>query len=79
MESSCNTKSQKTDFKTFIKSPRFYKPFFAVLAGGALGFAYYYFVGCQSGSCPMTSTPYGSILTGGLLGFLVTNSPCQSC
>lgn len=39
--------------------------------GGAAGFLYYYFVGCQSGTCPITSNPYGSILYGSLMGALV--------
>ncbi|NOX38756.1 MAG: hypothetical protein GXO78_14595 [Calditrichaeota bacterium] len=34
---------------------------FAVV-GGALGFAYYYFIGCRTGSCPLSSNPY--IMTG---------------
>ncbi len=36
------------------------------LFGGALGYAYYYFIGCQTGSCPLTSNPY--ITTGYGLG-----------
>jgi hypothetical protein len=44
-----------------------------VCVGGALGFAYYYFVGCRTGTCPITSSPiistaYGSLI-GGLIGF----------
>ncbi len=31
-------------------------------AGGVLGFAYYYFVGCRTGACPLSSNPY--IMTG---------------
>ena len=42
----------------------------AVVVGGGLGFAYYRFVGCKSGTCPITSNPYISILYGALLGFL---------
>ncbi|MBD3223898.1 MAG: hypothetical protein GF313_04165 [Caldithrix sp.] len=30
---------------------------FAVL-GGIAGFAYYYFIGCATNSCPITSNPY---------------------
>lgn len=28
------------------------------LIGMAAGFAYYYFIGCTSGTCPITSNPY---------------------
>ena len=30
---------------------------FAIIGGG-LGFAYYYFIGCLNGSCPLSSNPY---------------------
>jgi hypothetical protein len=41
------------------------------IAGAAGGFAYYYFIGCSSGTCPITSSPYVSILWGGLMGYLL--------
>jgi len=41
------------------------------LVGGAGGFAYYYFVGCTSGSCPITSNPYISIVWGAVMGYLL--------
>jgi len=37
-------------------------------AGAALGFAYYYFIGCTSGSCPITSNPFISTAYGALIG-----------
>jgi len=40
----------------------------AVPLGAAVGFAYYYFIGCQSGSCPIQSNPYFSTLYGAMLG-----------
>ena len=39
--------------------------------GGMGGFAYYYFVGCASGTCPITSNPYISVIYGALLGYLL--------
>ena len=42
-----------------------------ILAGGIGGFAYYHFVGCASGTCPITSNPYISILYGALMGYLI--------
>ena len=42
------------------------------VAGAVLGFAYYRFVGCSSGSCPITSNPWASIGYGAIMGFLVT-------
>lgn len=38
--------------------------------GAAAGYAYYYFIGCVSGSCPITSNPYVSTVYGGLIGGL---------
>ena len=40
-----------------------------VLAGA--GFAYYALVGCSTGTCPITSSPIGSTLYGGLLGAVI--------
>ncbi|MBN2602230.1 MAG: YtxH domain-containing protein [Candidatus Marinimicrobia bacterium] len=44
----------------------------AVCIGGLLGFAYYKFIGCRTGSCPITSNPYISIIWGALLGFVIS-------
>lgn len=40
--------------------------------GSVGGFLYYYFVGCVSGSCAITSNPVISTLYGAALGFLLT-------
>ena len=42
-----------------------------ILAGGIGGFAYYHFVGCASGTCPITSNPYITIVYGALMGYLL--------
>ena len=42
------------------------------VAGGILGFAYYYFIGCKSGACPITGNPYISLLYGAGMGLLLT-------
>lgn len=42
-----------------------------VLLGGALGFAYYHFVGCRTGTCPITSNPWISTGYGALFGFVL--------
>jgi hypothetical protein len=42
-----------------------------VLVGGGLGFAYYRFIGCTSGTCPLTSNPYISTIYGAVIGLLI--------
>lgn len=39
--------------------------------GGALGFAYYKFIGCPSGACPITANPYSSVIYGAVVGLVV--------
>ncbi|MGG9972324.1 DUF6132 family protein [Ferruginibacter sp. SUN002] len=41
-----------------------------MLIGGLSGYTYWYFVGCTSGSCPITSNPVKSTLYGATLGGL---------
>jgi len=43
---------------------------FAALGAG-LGFAYYYFIGCRSGSCPITSNGYLTTMYGALMGLIL--------
>ncbi len=47
------------------------KTVLGVLIGGGLGFAYYYFVGCTSGTCAIQSNPYASTAYGTALGLLI--------
>lgn len=44
------------------------------LAGAALGYLYYRFVGCSTGTCPITSSARNSMLYMGFLGFLISQS-----
>ena len=44
------------------------------IIGGVAGFSYYHFVGCTSGTCPITSSPIMSTLWGILLGGLFLNN-----
>jgi len=47
--------------------------FWPVALGGVLGFAYYRFVGCKTGACPLTSNPWISTLYGALIGWLTVS------
>jgi hypothetical protein len=76
MESGCNVTPKPQNVREFFRSWYFWRPFIGVVAGAILGFLYYHFVGCKSGSCAITGNPYGSMLFGGFLGFFLTSSPC---
>lgn len=43
-----------------------------LLIGAAGGYAYYYFIGCVSGTCAITGNPWSSTGYGALLGFIAT-------
>lgn len=45
-----------------------------LIVGALGGYAYYYYVGCESGSCAITSKPLNSTLYGSLMGFLLFTS-----
>lgn len=45
-----------------------------ILVGGGLGFGYYKFVGCSTGTCPLTSNPIISTIYGAVLGVLLATS-----
>ena len=79
MENTCNTASKPKNIKEFLKSWYFWKPFLGIIIGGLGGFLFFYFVGCKSGSCAITSHSYSTIIFGGLAGYLITSGPCTKC
>jgi C4-dicarboxylate transporter len=44
-----------------------------IVIGALAGYAYYFYVGCASGACSITSKPLNSTLYGALMGGLVFN------
>ena len=42
-----------------------------IVVGGILGYAYYHFIGCTTGSCAITSKPFNSTAYGMLMGYLM--------
>jgi hypothetical protein len=42
-----------------------------VVIGAVAGWCYWYYVGCASGTCPITSKPLNSSLYGALMGGLL--------
>lgn len=49
-----------------------------LVIGAVGGFAYYYFVGCKSGTCAITSQPLNSTAYGALMGTLLFTSFLKS-
>jgi len=59
--------------RNFLITKGYWKLLLGGLLGGIIGFAYYFFIGCATGSCPIQSNPflmtgYG-MLFGSILGF----------
>jgi hypothetical protein len=77
MENNSAENLQPGSIKEFFKSRAFWRPFLGILIGGLAGFLYFHFIGCNSGTCAITSNPYKSVIAGGLFGFLMVNSPCS--
>ena len=42
-----------------------------LVLGAIAGYVYYYFIGCSSGTCAITSNPVNSTLYGSLFGVLL--------
>lgn len=42
-----------------------------IVLGALTGYLYYQFVGCNSGSCSISSSPTNSTLYGALMGYLL--------
>jgi len=40
--------------------------------GACVGYAYYHFIGCASGTCPITSNPYISTGYGAFVGLVLS-------
>jgi hypothetical protein len=46
------------------------KPALGALLGAVIGYAYYYFVGCKSGSCAISSNPVNSAAYFAVVGLI---------
>ena len=42
-----------------------------IITGGIGGYLYYYLVGCRTGTCPITSNPWLTVLWGMAVGYLL--------
>ena len=55
-----------------VFSNKWVKSFVFVTIGGVAGYGYYYFIGCNGGTCPITSNPYISSGYGMAVGLLLS-------
>ena len=46
-------------------------PVAGMITGGILGYCYYYFIGCSTGTCAITSKPLNATLYGMVMGYLM--------
>ncbi|MGI6181747.1 MAG: DUF6132 family protein [Agathobaculum sp.] len=54
------------------KLKKWIRPALFILGGALAGLVYYYFVGCPSGSCSITSTPLNAMVYMGIVGWLLS-------
>ncbi len=45
-----------------------------VVLGSLAGYAYHYYVGCKTGTCAITSSPFNSTVYGAVMGALLLSS-----
>jgi len=53
---------------------KFIKYLIGFIFGAVGGFSYYYFIGCKTGACPLTSNPFISSIWGGVIGMLLADT-----
>lgn len=58
--------------KILWQSGGLFKILTGVIVGTILGYSYYYFIGCKTGTCAITGHPLYSTLYGAIMGLLIT-------
>jgi len=49
------------------------KKIIPIVLGASAGYAYYYYIGCLGGSCPITGNPWTSTAYGAIIGVLMVS------
>ncbi len=49
---------------------RYWKPALFAIIGAGVGYAYWRFIGCSTGTCPITANWHTSTVMGGLIGII---------
>ena len=63
--------NKQNQLLTKIKSFFSIASIIGIVVGIIGGYIYYIKIGCSSGSCPITSNPYMSMLWGAIIGYLI--------
>ncbi len=71
MSAFINNTSEKIKKSLSTRNAR--KNLIGAIAGAIGGYLYYRYVGCLTGGCAITSSPYMSILWGAAMGFLLAD------
>lgn len=58
--------------------PLWLRRLLVIAIGGVAGWSYWYWIGCQNGSCPITSSPVVSTMYGMLMAGLWTGTQKRS-
>lgn len=65
-------KQFKFDMNRIIETAKKNWPYIVgAIGGGVGGYLYWYFIGCNSGTCPITSSPTMSVIWGAVMGSLL--------
>ncbi len=61
----------RRELRQFSSKPLWQRRAVFGVVGALAGFAYYFFIGCASGACPISSNPYISTAYGAFIGILI--------
>ena len=54
------------------------KTILGTAVGATVGFLIYRFIGCRTGTCPLNSNPWISMIVWGAVGFLIASTKSSS-
>ena len=75
----CTVNTKPKNFKEFILSGYFWKPFVGIVGGALGGGLSYYFHGCETTPCAFSSQTWSYLTMGAFWGYFMVKRPCSSC
>jgi len=79
MDSSCGIENRPKTFSELVRSWYFWKPIVGFFTGAVSGALYFYYLGHESGSSPVTHDIFSNALFGGMIGYFFVRRPCRAC